>query len=483
MILVPKKDGSLRPVVDYHKLNALTIPDRFSIPSLRSLLQDVGKGHSVFSTIDLQADFFQRLSEAGLTIIPKKCSFFRKQIENLGHTINSDGISPNSSKVKDILDFPAPNNVKQVKSFLGLLLKESPVLSFPDFNKPFVLATDASCTALGAALMQRSAGRLQPIAYVSRKLNAAEPHYSVTDLEALAVVWSLKHFRVLTDHRPLCYLLTNSKSPTDLADDVRKQQREDPLYSDLITLLEANPSLPLPRRSHIPNRNLFLEDGLLFRCSALGKGRGSRQRHTYNQLVIPETLVPTGSVSVPSPALTYDIPDRPFQRISVDVLSGFSVSATGNRYLLVFIDNFSRFCELVPIPDKSATTVARAFLENVICRHNTPDEIVSDNGSEFNNSLLHSLCSMLRIKKINILPYRPQANGITERLNRTILSMLQTSLASSTSCWDVWVPIIQMAINSTYHSSLGDTPHFIIYGEDRPYDLLEQRPLPVYDDN
>jgi len=571
---------------------------------------------------------FQRLSEAGLTINPKKCSFFREQIEYLGHTINSDGISPNSSKVKDILDFPAPNNVKQVKSFLGLagfyrpfikgfasiahplskllskdahflwsveqqhafdtlkkLLTESPVLGFPDFNKPFVLATDASCTGLGAALMQRSAGRLQPIAYASRKLNAAESRYSVTDLEALAVVWSLKHFReivlgydieVLTDHRPLCYLLTDSKSPTGrqarwidtllefnptirytpgatnkvadslsrmpvfhldvlVADDVRKQQREDPLYSDLITLLEANPSLPLPRRSHIPTRDLFLEDGLLFRRSAPGKGRGSRQRHTYNQLVIPETLVPTvlkllheapmsshsgvdkaiktarsryffprlasrvtehvrrcqlcplykGSVSVPSPALTYDIPDRPFQRVSVDVLSGFSVSATGNRYLLVFIDNFSRFCELVPIPDKSAATVARAFLENVICRHNTPDEIVSDNGSEFNNSLLHSLCSMLRIKKINILPYRPQANGITERLNRTILSMLRTSLASSTSCWDVWVPIIQMAINSTFHSSLGDIPHFIIYGEDRrlPYDLLEQRLLPVYDDN
>lgn len=70
--------------------------------------------------------------------------------------------------------------------------------------------------------MPKIDGRLCPITYGSRKLNAAEKCYSVTDLEALAMVWSLKHFReiilgyeieVLTDHRPLCYLLSDSESP------------------------------------------------------------------------------------------------------------------------------------------------------------------------------------------------------------------------------------------------------------------------------
>lgn len=59
MILVSKKDGSLRPVIDYRRLNAVTIPDRFPILSLHSLLQDVGKGHAVFSTLELQSGFFQ----------------------------------------------------------------------------------------------------------------------------------------------------------------------------------------------------------------------------------------------------------------------------------------------------------------------------------------------------------------------------------------------------------------------------------------
>ncbi|ROT72160.1 hypothetical protein C7M84_009465 [Penaeus vannamei] len=63
--------------------------------------------------------------------------------------------------------------------------------------------------------------------------------------------------------------------------------------------------------------------------------------------------------------------------------------------------------------------------------------------------------------------------------------MLRTSLASSGSEWDLWIPIIQMAINNTFHSTLGDTPHFVVYGEDRrlPYELLDQSPRPTYTDD
>lgn len=68
-------------------------------------------------------------------------------------------------------------------------------------------------------------------------------------------------------------------------------------------------------------------------------------------------------------------------------------------------------------------------MENIICKENTPDQIVSDNGTEFSNSLMQSLCNIFNIKKINVSPYKPQANGIAERINRKILDMLYTSLA------------------------------------------------------
>lgn len=61
----------------------------------------------------------ERLSDAGLTINPEKCIFFCQKIDYLGHTVDSDGISPNSAKVKDVLTFPTLREVKHVKPFFG----------------------------------------------------------------------------------------------------------------------------------------------------------------------------------------------------------------------------------------------------------------------------------------------------------------------------------------------------------------------------
>ncbi len=70
------------------------------------------------------------------------------------------------------------------------------MLAFSDYKKPFILCTDASSLAVGAVLMQASESqRPHVIAYASRVLSSAESNYSVTHLEALAIVWVLKHFR------------------------------------------------------------------------------------------------------------------------------------------------------------------------------------------------------------------------------------------------------------------------------------------------
>merc|ERR1712212_1205603 len=60
-----------------------------------------------------------------------------------------------------------------------------------------------------------------------------------------------------------------------------------------------------------------------------------------------------GHTHDPAPILSYDIPDYPFQRVSMDLLSGFVTSQNGNKSLLVCIDNFSRFTEIIPVPNKS----------------------------------------------------------------------------------------------------------------------------------
>jgi hypothetical protein len=92
-----------------------------------------------------------------------------------------------------------------------------PILAYPDFEKPFIVFTDASTFALGAILSQKDEqNKERVIAYTSRSLNKHERNYSITELECLAVVWAIKYFHhylhghkftVITDHAALKYLL------------------------------------------------------------------------------------------------------------------------------------------------------------------------------------------------------------------------------------------------------------------------------------
>ena len=127
----------------------------------------------------------------------------------------------------DLLKKDAPFSWKEKQQtafdYLKKKLIEAPILQYPDFNKPFVLFTDASGDGIGAVLSQlNDDGKECVIAYASRSLNQAERNYGITDQECLAVVWAIKHFdqylgllpfKVVTDHSALKFLQT-SDMPT-----------------------------------------------------------------------------------------------------------------------------------------------------------------------------------------------------------------------------------------------------------------------------
>ena len=90
---------------------------------------------------------------------------------------------------------------------------------------------------------------------------------------------------------------------------------------------------------------------------------------------------------------------EPNMRVHIDLFGPMKTSASGKKYIMCITDAFSRYAELVAIPDKTAETVAEALFQRWLCRHGLPLEILSDQGKEFCNEIVDKLLELLKIKK------------------------------------------------------------------------------------
>lgn len=688
-MLVAKKGGEYRLVVDYRKVNSITKPDSFPLPLISDCLDKMNK-KTMFTTLDFKWGYhqilmseeskeitamivsnglyewnrlpnglrnapslfvrtmqhilrdvlgkfcltylddviifsdnvedhikhikivFDLIKEAGFKLKLKKCQFMKRKVVYLGHVASAEGISPDQSKIEKLANYKRPTSAEEVRQFLGasgyyrkfikdygkiarpLNLKTHkenlkkpftwdendqaafetlrtalitpPVLAYPDFTLPFVLNTDASSYAIGCVLSQVQNGKEKPIAYGSRQLNAAERNYSVTEKEALSVVYGVKQFKhylsassfkVINDHKGLQWLHKHKDADSRLgrwalslsglnytieykkgvncgnADflsrlrvsairegsveiDIKKEQDEDRLCKAIRLYLEKGElseedkeAMPIWAKEinlyTIHRGNLFREEPFPRRKERtlqlvlpfLLREKVLKELHdeptsghlafmkTYNKVKdmyywptmrneilsycqACEVCLANSKSKLRAPLHPIDLATSPFQVLSCDFMGPITpVSPNGNKYIMVVTCYFSKWIEVIPLPDQTTETTLDALYKYVISRYGPPKILVSDRGTNLTSTLFRAVCDKLNIDKRYTTSYHQMGNGMTERVNRSLLSMLRKLLQDGSHCdWEKLLLDVAFAYRSSVHNSIKETPYFIVHGRD-----------------
>ena len=165
---------------------------------------------------------------------------------------------------------------------------------------------------------------------------------------------------------------------------------------------------------------------------------------------------------------------EPMERVSMDIMGPLPLTERNNRYILVVIDTFTKFAEAYPLPNQEAKTIAEILVNEFICRYGCPHQVLTDQGKNFQSQLIEELYNLLHIDKTRTSTFRPQCNGSSERLNRSVVTMLKMYCESAQNQWDKYLPQVMMAYRSSNHSSTGYTPNMMMLGRNvvLPFELV-----------
>ena len=537
------------------------------------------------------------LSKHNMKISPKKSKFARDHTGYLGYIIgktpNGYGYCPNPGKVEAIRNMPLPRTAKEVRPFAGSLqfynqmiprlnimlsslhkgaskkpfemteemiesfhlikekLADKILLTFPNFDLPFKLTTDASYSGASGVLTQiKPDGNEEIIFLFSKTFSDTETRWSICELECLALVWSLEKMRVLllgrrfiwvTDSKVLMQMLQNP--PKDLSRTGRKISRfvdvisaydiemqhqkgtEPPaLLADFlsrapVTAIETLFRAQMTREEWVKavsndedlmartkgwsryKNDMFIEDSIVYvdkhpKCKlAVPMSLQNRLVKYYHEkytihggtsrlisLISPLYIFPDMFATIrkyvracPECIKTkkhpmqlgiskdIEIPSRPGEWLVIDLVSiSPEPSVAGNRYVLTTACRLTNFLQCEPIPSKEAIVVLRALCR-VFCRSGVPNIIQSDNGKEFQSSIVQSHAKWLGINWRFSVPYKPSTNGLIERKHQEMSKLLRL-LQSTKRTWDDELPYVQFEMNVTTDRTMMISPHEAFHG-------------------
>ncbi|KAG0442714.1 Retrovirus-related Pol polyprotein from transposon 17.6 [Dictyocoela muelleri] len=364
-------------------------------------------------------------------------------------------------------------------------IKNASGLKYPNFSEIFLLETDASERGIGGILYQRRG----ILGYYSYKLNQSEQNYSIVEKEAYAVYKTVTHFRTIllngnvivkTDNRNILFKAKNHSTRINrwkkqlakykldikhingkenvmadyLSRKIPKEESEITLLTKQFDILEIHKNLGHPGKLRTyytlklkynfkkPYKSVVTE---LDKCLECNKNTISKIKH--------------GKISGKI------ISNRPFETISSDIVGTFKTNLfeieTQNNefYIITITDIFSRFTKVYLLEEISSKSIIENAFKKFIKKDMNIEKCITDNGRQYTSSEFNEFLNSKKIKHIKTSPYNPQSNGISERINQTILKVLKIFQGLSIN---YILKTISKNLNNVYNTSIKNFPRQII---------------------
>lgn len=157
----------------------------------------------------------------------------------------------------------------------------------------------------------------------------------------------------------------------------------------------------------------------------------------------------------------FELPKSRFRHVHIDLVGPLPPSS-GNRYLLTMVDRYSRWPEAVPLSDMLAETVAKAFVNTWVARFGVPETISTDQGRQFESQLFMELTRLLGALRVRTTAYHPQANGLVERLHRTLKAAI---MCVDSKHWCDKLPLILLGLRTAIREDINCSVAEMTYGQ------------------
>ncbi|GKU94475.1 hypothetical protein SLEP1_g7971 [Rubroshorea leprosula] len=166
----------------------------------------------------------------------------------------------------------------------------------------------------------------------------------------------------------------------------------------------------------------------------------------------------------PTEELTSMIAPWPFSQWGIDLLGPFVKAIGGATHLVVVVDYFTKWVEAKPLSCLTSRRIEDFLFSSVICRYGIPNQIIADNGPQFNCNSFRDFCSSYGIKLVFTSVYHPEANGMVESVNKAILEGIKPRLDQLKTKWVDELNNVLWAYRTTSRTATGETPYHLAFG-------------------